>query len=217
METETKPPLAPSEKMNIADNASLIFFTNPHYYNILQRKNLCNQPDNKEEIKFYRKRIVSLFKDLMKDSIEEVNSEIKEIHRVFVNSAIRYFEMTDKKDIIQSQHIQSQHIQSQHIQSQHIQSQHIQSGETPDLEGELLPEDLLNTLAGPELFTLDEANELMTRKTITVANLDNYVVTKQDLSANEMRIIPMKMEIDLKTTDLKTKGVPPKKTHRVKK
>ena len=208
METETKPPLAPSEKMNIADNASLIFFTNPHYYNILQRKNLCNQPDNKEEIKFYRKRIVSLFKDLMKDSIESVNSEIKEIHTLFVNSAIRYFEMTDKKDIIQSQHIQSQHIQSKHI---------IQEGETPDLEGELSPEDLLNTLAGPELFTLDEANELMTRKTITVANLDNYVVSKQDISANELRIIPLKMEIDLKTTDLKTKGVPPKKTHKAKK
>jgi hypothetical protein len=201
METEPKPPpITPSEKMNIADNASLIFFTNPHYYNILQRKNLCNQPDNKEEIKFYRKRIVSLFKDLIKDSTESVNTEIKEIHTLFVNSAIRYFEMTDKKDI---------------IQSQHIQSQHIQSGQTPD--SELSPEDLLNTLAGPELFTLNEANELMTRKTITVANLDNYVISKQDLSANEMRIIPLKMEIDLKTTDLKTKGVPPKKTQKGKK
>jgi len=198
-------PITPSEKMNIADNASLIFFTNPHYYNILQRKNLCNPPDNKEEIKFYRKRIVSLFKDMMKDSIEPVNTEIKEIHTLFVNSSIRYFEMTDKKDIIQSQHIQSQHIHAIH------------EGETPELEGELSPEDLLNTLAGPELFTLDEANELMTRKTITIANLDNYVVSKQDLSANEMRIIPMKMDIDLKTTDLKTKGVPPKKTHRAKK
>ena len=207
METEpdVRPPLTTSEKMNIADNASLIFFTNPHYFNILQRKNLCNPPDNKEEIKFYRKRIVSLFKDLMKDPTEPVNTEIKEIHTLFVNSAIRYFEMTDKKDIIQSQHIQSQHIHA------------IQSGESPDTEGELSPEDLLNTLAGPQLFTLDEANELMTRKTITVANLDNYVVSKQDLSANEMRIIPLKMEIDLKTTDLKTKGVPPKKTHRAKK
>ena len=96
-----KPPLSVSEKMNMADNASLIFFTNPHYFNILQRKNLCSPPDNKEEVKFYRKRIVSLFKDLMKDPTEQANTEIKEIHKLFVNSAIRYFEMTDKKDIIQ--------------------------------------------------------------------------------------------------------------------
>jgi hypothetical protein len=48
---------------------------------------------------------------------------------------------------------------------------------------------------------------MMMRKTITLANLDNYVISKQDISKNEMRIIPMKIEIDLKTNDLKTKGV----------
>ena len=188
----------PNEKMNIVDTASLTFFTNPAYYNILQRKKLCNIKDNAEEVKFYRKRIVALFKDILKESDEAVNREIKEIHAMFVNATIRHFEMIDKKDIIQGQHQQ-------------------QDGENSDAYLENVPienidpEDILNSIGGSELFTIDEANDIMMRKTITVANLDNYVITVQEKSSNETRIIPLKLEIDLKANDLKTKGVPPKK------
>jgi hypothetical protein len=195
-----------NEKMNIVDSASLTFFTNPHYYNILQRKKLCNINDNAEEIKFYRKRIVALFKNMLKEPTETVNKEIKEIHTMFLNAAIHYFQMTDKKDIIQGQHIQSENIQGQHIQGPHIQIQDDVSG------NELSPEDLLNIIGGPEIFTLDEANDMMMRKTIVMASLDNYVINKQE--KNEKRIIPMKMDIDLKAIDLKTKGIPPKKTNK---
>jgi hypothetical protein len=179
----------PLEKMNIVDNASLTFFTNPHYLSILQRKKLEQMKDNTAEIKFYRKRIIALFKDMLK---EEGNKEIKEIHTAFVNMAIRYFEITDKKDIIQGQHTQ----EPQHMQD----PQHTQ--ET------LTPEELLDTFGGSD--TLDEANDKMMRKTVALANLDNYVITKSENTA-DLRIIPMKMDIDLKTQDLKIKGVPPKK------
>ena len=188
-----------NEKMNIVDTASLTFFTNPLYYNILQRKKLCQIKDNSEEVKFYRKRIITLFKELLKESC--VNREIKEIHTMFVSAAIRYFEIMDKKDIVQGQH----HDENEHIQSDNIDT----SGNIGYLD--LSPEDLLESIGDVELTTMDEANDLMMRKTITLANLDNYVITNQDNSTNEKRIIPLKMEIDLKTHDLKTKGVPPKK------
>lgn len=179
-----------SEKMNIVDSASLTFFTNPAYLNILQRKKLCSLKDNTEEVKFYRKRIITLFKELLKENTATV--EIKEIHTMFVNAAIRYFEMVDKKDIIQ----------------EHNQAQGQTQGQISTEEGEFPAE------IGE--YTLDEANDLMMRKTITVANLDNYVINKQDISANDTRIIPMKIDIDLKTQDLKTKGVPPKKIKKSK-
>lgn len=181
-----------SEKMNIVDSASLTFFTNPAYLNILQRKKLCSLKDNTEEVKFYRKRIITLFKELLKENTATV--EIKEIHTMFVNAAIRYFEMVDKKDIIQ-----------EHNQAQ---GQNPAQGQISTEEGEFPAE------IGE--YTLDEANDLMMRKTITVANLDNYVINKQDISANDTRIIPMKIDIDLKTQDLKTKGVPPKKIKKSK-
>lgn len=180
-----------NEKMNIVDTASLTFFTNPLYFNILQRKKICQIKDNAEEVKFYRKRIIALFKELLKESSE--NREIKELHTMFVSASIRYFEIMDKKDIIQGQHIQDENA----------------SANPDDLD--ISAEDLLDTIGDTKLTTMDQANDLMMRKTITVANLDNYVITSQDNSENEKRIIPLKMEIDLKTHDLKTKGVPPKK------
>ena len=183
------------EKLNIVDTASLTFFTNPAYYGILQRKKLCNIKDNSTEIKFYRKRIIALFKDMIKGEEEPVNREIKEIHTMFVNSAIRYFEVTDKKDIVQGQHIQGENIQGEHIADQ-AQAES--------------PEDILNEIGGPEIYSLAEANDKMMRKNIVVASLDNYVI--KDTPTNEVRIIPMKIEIDLKSNALKEKGVPPKKS-----
>jgi hypothetical protein len=190
------------EKLNIVDTASLTFFTNPAYYAILQRKKLCNIKDNSAEIKFYRKRIISLFKDMLKGEEEPVNKEIKEIHTMFVNSAIRYFEVTDKKDIVQGHHIEAD--QAQADQAQADQAQADQADQTP--------EDILNEIGGPDIYSLDEANDKMMRKTIAVASLDNYVITKKDASSSDVRIIPIKMEIDLKATVLKDKGVPPKKS-----
>jgi hypothetical protein len=191
------------ENLNIVDTASLTFFTNPLYYGILQRKKLCNIKDNSAEIKFYRKRIISLFKDMLKTDEEPVNKEIKEIHTMFVNSAIRYFEVTDKKDIVQGQHIADPSAEDANaIDANAIDANAID---------EETPEEILNAIGGPEIYSLNEANDKMMRKTIALASLDNYVI-KDTTNTNEVRIIPMKMEINLKDIVLKDKGVPPKKS-----
>jgi hypothetical protein len=59
-------------------------------------------------------------------------------------------------------------------------------------------------------ITLAEANDLMMKKMVHVASLDNYVIAKHDISSNEIRFIPMKMDIDLKNPEFKTKGVKPR-------
>jgi len=224
MDSSSNAVMKSNQKMTIADNASLTFFTNPLYLNILQRKNICNVKNNTEEIKFYRKRIVSLFKDMMKETDEvNVNKEIKEIHTMFVNATIRYFEVTDKKDIIQGQHqignanisnanISNANISNANISNANISNANISNANISNTIDETLsPEDILNTLGDSDLLTINEANDIMMRKNIAVASLDNYVISKQDNSVNETRIIPIKMNIDLKTNDLKFKGVSPKK------
>ena len=183
--TETDPLIAINQESNILDNATLAFFTNPMYLNTLKRKNLLVEKDNTSDVKFYRKRIISLFKDLLKGEEEPPTKELKEIYNVFVNTAIKYFERVDTKDIIQEQYHK----------------------DVEEEEGSA-KEDLLNNIGGKDLFTIDEANDIMMRKTINVASLDNYIIfPKQDISGNQLRVIPLKMEIDLKTPDLKTKGV----------
>ena len=59
--------------------------------------------------------------------------------------------------------------------------------------------------------TMEKADGYMMRKTIQVANLDNYVICNHDTSANDVRIIPFKIDIDLKLPEFKTKGVKAKK------
>jgi hypothetical protein len=189
---------------NNADNATLHFFSNPVYLSMINKRLETNKVDNRVNIKFYKKRLVSLFKDMIKGDEMPPNQELKEFYNRFVNTAINYFEMVDKKDIIQSQHnIQGEHIQGEHIQGEHIQGEHIQ-GE--HIQGQPNIEDLPNI----EDVNIDKANDLMMKKTIQVASLDNYVITMHDNSSTDFRIIPLKKEIDLKTHDLKTKGVKPR-------
>lgn len=186
---------------NIADNATLAFFTNPAYLSIIQRKMVKTpaEDNNNEAIKFYKKRMISLFKDIFKEdnmsSLGDTKSslggetptptpgELKEAHHRFALLAVKYFETIDKKDIIQEQHA---------------------SATGAEGEADMAEIDTSN------IFTVDDANNVMMRKTITYANLDNYVIMKEDLSANDLRIIPMKIDINLKTPDLKIKGLKPK-------
>ena len=174
---------------NDADNATLAFFSNPMYLSLIKKREqlIDNTKDNKKNVKFYRKRLVSLFKDLIKDDNDSPTQELKEMYNRFVNTAMHYFQVIDKKDIIQEQHRQI----GQEEQSEQI------------------IDDVLNDIddSGAENLTINEANDLMMKKTIQMASLDNYVITKHDNSSTEFRIIPVKLEIDLKTPNLKTKGV----------
>jgi hypothetical protein len=204
---------------NDADHATLNFFSNPMYLSMIKEKLTNTKTDkNKPDVKFYRKRLIALFKDLLKDEQEPPTQELKQMYTRFVGTAINHFEIMDKKDIIQGQYIQGQHIQGQHIQGQHIQGQHIQGqhiqgqhiqGQDPLLDGD----DLLDT----ENITIDKANDLMMKKTIMVASLDNYVIAKHDNASTEFRIIPLKLEINLKTPELKTKGLKAKKFKKTEK
>lgn len=174
---------------NDADNATLAFFSNPMYLSMIKKREklVDNNKEYKNNIKFYRKRLISLFKDLIKDDDESPppTNELKEMYNRFVNTAIHYFQMIDKKDIIQGQYFTDL---SDNVSNDIQNIDEILLGETENL-------------------TINEANDKMMKKTLQYANLNNYVINKNENSSNEFRIIPLKLEIDLKTPQLKTKGV----------
>jgi hypothetical protein len=195
-EQKEKPHIALASE---ADNASLTFFSNPVYLGKINKKmtNDTKNKNNKNDIKFYRKRLISLFKELLKDEYPNPTIELKKAYEEFVIKSIHYFQITDKTDIIQEQHQHEHQHQHQHQQGD---------------KNEQSLEDALNEIIISDETTLSEANETMMKKTVNVASLDNYVINHhRDMSANGLRIIPMKIEIDLKTHDLKTKGVKAKK------
>jgi len=180
---------------DVGTNATLNFFTKPSYLSKLKKKYTNSKDENtglkdNESIKFYKKRIVSLFKDLLKgDEPEHCNDELKYICHLFATHSIKYFESIDKQDIIQQEHT-------------------IINGEemTNDIQNDNL--DIIET---HNVDTIEDANSIMMRKTIEIPSLDNYVQKIQQDSTNSVKkIIPLKLEIDLKNPTLKTKGVKPK-------
>ena len=82
------------------NKATLAFLSNPLYQsNIDKQKQIV--PD-KEEQRFYRKRILALHKDMLRGAVPDKN--IKQIHDNYVFSLINYFKMIDKKDILQEEY-----------------------------------------------------------------------------------------------------------------
>ena len=170
---------------SIETSSILEYLTNPTYYNIISKnkKNKINNTNNKQEVKFYRKRIIALTKDMLKGAIP--SEGLKEIHDDYVKSIIKYFKILDKTDIIQDQYNNS-------------------SNELKDED--FFAEDDIND----EILSINEANELIMKKPIITSNLNNFVISTAT-QQNDTRIIPVKLEIDLNSPSLKTKGIKPKK------
>jgi hypothetical protein len=160
--------------------ASLTYLTNPLYQQVLKQQTQNTVHNNKSDIKFYRKRITALTKDMLKGDIPE-NSYIKTIYETYVNGLIKYFKMVDTSDIIQQQYVEDA---------------------APASASEAA-----SPLAIPQTnkeITID--NNTMMRKHTGISTLDNFVI-KQPNESKETRIIPLIIDVDLKEPSLKKKGV----------
>ena len=88
------------QKNETEKNATLEYLTNPVYYKSVKKtSDKINNKNNKEDIKFYRKRITSLTKEMLKGVFP--NEPLKKIYENYTSSIISHFKMVDTKDIIQ--------------------------------------------------------------------------------------------------------------------
>jgi hypothetical protein len=171
-------------------HASLTYLTNPIYQQILKQQPQATVCNNKSDIKFYRKRITALTKDMLKGEIPE-NSYIKTIYETYVTGLIKYFKMVDTTDIIQQQYLKADDIE------QNATEQNADATEQNEI------------LTNKEITTVNMNNQLM-RKHSTIATLDNFVI-KLPNETSDTRIIPLIIDVDLKEPSLKKKGVKDKK------
>lgn len=183
------------------NKATIEFLSNPMYLGILKKKKeLVNEYDNNDDVKFYKKRIISLFKDIIKGG--ECTNELKNIHNKFIYASIRYFEMNDKKDILQKQYAGEGAIEGAGADEDALVND-----DACDIDIDV------DIDVGDENMPLEKANKLMMKKSITFTNLDNFVINNHDNSSNDLRIIPLKVDIDLKSPELKKKGIRKKKKY----
>tara|TARA_Y100000389_G_scaffold204569_1_gene258037 strand:- start:7385 stop:7891 length:507 start_codon:yes stop_codon:yes gene_type:complete len=85
---------------SVENQLTLTFLSNPQYHSNLKRNEMIG-PD-KHEQKFYRRRVLSLHKDMLRGAVPDKN--IKQIHDNYVSNLINYFKMVDKKDILQEEY-----------------------------------------------------------------------------------------------------------------
>ena len=142
---------------------------------------------NKEERKFYKKRIYNLFKELLitKEEPEDLLPDVKYAYDNFIYSCINYFKTIDNNDLNQEEYKNL-------------------NNEEPDISN--IPE-----LNDNNLKTEEEANKLLMRSIkITTPPLDKFVKRKTT-KVEEQIIMPKQKEINLSDPELKLKGINKKK------
>lgn len=178
--------------------ASLTYLTNPLYQQILTQQKL-KKVSNKSDIKFYRKRILALTKDMLKGEIPD-NEYIKQIYNAYVNGLIKYFKMLDTTDIIQKQYVNGILSNDSCINNEYINNEYINN--------ECINNEYINNddLACIKEVKLDNADDLLMRKYPSIATLDNFIIKSQN-APSDTRIIPVIIDVDLKEPSLKKKGI----------
>jgi hypothetical protein len=149
-------------------------------------KNQKSKSINKEERKFYKKRIYNLFKELLitKEEPEDLLPDVKYAYDNFIYSCIHYFKTIDNNDL--------------------NQEEYKNLNEEPDISN--IPE-----LNDDNLKTEEEANKLLMRSIkITTPPLDKFVKRKTT-KVEEQIIMPKQKEINLNDPELKLKGINKKK------
>tara|TARA_B100001287_G_C22629938_1_gene504573 strand:+ start:69 stop:572 length:504 start_codon:yes stop_codon:yes gene_type:complete len=87
--------------MDISANPlDLIYFTNSSSFKKMSKKKYKeNQDDYSKNLKFYRKRILQITKNLLRG--EEENEDIKRLFKNYSWELIEHFKFLDKKEILQ--------------------------------------------------------------------------------------------------------------------
>lgn len=86
-----------------ATKITLMYLANSVYQDEEEKNEPINKKKEKEEFKFYRKRVHALSKDMLKGKYP--NDTLKRAHKTFVKHIINYFKVTDRADLLQEEHI----------------------------------------------------------------------------------------------------------------
>ena len=147
-------------------------------------KNKKAQSINKEERKFYKKRIYNLFKEMLinKSEPDDLLPDVKYAYDNFINASINYFKTIDNNDLLQEEYKTLDEAALENINA--------------------VPE-----LGNNDDIVVEKADKLLMRSIkITTQTLDKYVKRKST-KPQEKLILPKQKEVNLMDPELKVKGL----------
>ena len=195
--------------MNEIDSITLNYFANKSQYDsILKRTESGSDKQYKNDIKFYKKRILDLTKRLFRSDEEKIDDiHVNKCFASYVKSCVNYLKFMDKSDIIQQKYETETDIyttddrsslyknnleEMNHDNSNHDNSNHDNSNQQLNSSG------------------IKNCDHLFSRvEDVKKVTLDNFVI-KSNESSNQ-KILPKKEEINIKTKEHKRKGIAKKK------
>ena len=195
--------------MNEIDSITLNYFANKSQYDsILKRTEYGSDKQYKNDIKFYKKRILDLTKRLFRNDEEKIDDiHVNKCFATYVKSCVNYLKFMDKSDIIQQKYETETDIyttddrsslyknnleEMNHDNSNHDNSNHDNSNQE------------LNSCG------IKNCDHLFSRvEDVKKVTLDKFVI-KSNESSNQ-KILPKKEEINIKTKEHKRKGIAKKK------
>ena len=146
------------------------------------------QSVNKEERKFYKKRIYNLFKEMLinKAEPEDLLPDVKYAYDNFINASINYFKTIDNNDLLQEEYKTLDEEEISHLENINA---------IPELGDD------------DNIVGLEEADKLLMRSIkITTAPLDKFVKRKST-KPEALMIMPKQKEINLMDPELKIKVI----------
>jgi len=164
--------------MNTND-ITLQFLTNPAY-NINRPAVNPIKPVNENDIKFYKRRILSITKGFLKG--DEVDATVKHAYDDYVKTMVQYIKTLDKKDLLQEEY--------KDIETD-ISCQRPSASDITAMNG------------------LKDVNDVVFRKQPNIT-MDNFVTKKVKVN---MDPLPQKKNINLRSQELKYKGLRHKKEY----
>ena len=137
---------------------------------------------DKEDLKFYRKRIFNLFKEIISNTPpQDLSPDVKYAYDTFIKASINYFKVSDNNDLLQEEY------------------------KDIDIPLHNCSEIVIDLSANS--LNNNEANKLMMRSIkMDIPTLDKYVKRTKNIKETNI-ILPKSREIDIMNPQLKNKGI----------
>lgn len=175
------------------NKVTLMYLANSVYQEEAAKAEKVSDKERKEEEKFYRKRVFSMMKSMLKGKYE--SDSLKEAHKVYVSTIIEHIKCQDRYELLQSEYPPKT-------------SKNISNKNTNHTIG-------LETI--PEEADLSEADALlMTNKSSEKQpTLDDFVEIRK-MKVKKEYSPPRRRNVNIKTEAHRTKGLRSKKPKKTK-
>jgi len=187
-----------TEKSNTERNSTnkftLEYLTNPLYKKDDLKKNTKTNDFvlNKEQCSFYRKRIISITKDMLKG--EYPSQLLEKIHKEYIQSLINHFKRVDEIEIIQKEYSD--------LNLKDVSASGAVAYAFETVDKSIIDKSII------DLSNIQLNNEIMMKRNKPVS-IDNFI-TKKVIQIKKDIPIPQKKILNVNTPAHKIKGIPPK-------